>query len=330
MSEAAGRATRLTQQLLAFSRKQRLEGRALSLNTLAESMAELAQRTLGAAIHFEAVLGDDLWNCRLDPVQAEMALLNLVINARDAMPDGGSVTLRTTNRTLNGGGDTPGALPPGRYVEVSVEDTGSGIPPEVLGRVMDPFFTTKEEGKGTGLGLSSVYGFARQSGGTATIESEVGRGTTVRLLFPVTRESAAAIAASPRAMDRGGDETILVVDDRPELAELARSMLEDVGYEVVTAANGREALETLTARSDIDMLFSDLIMPGGMNGVVLAREAKRRRPKLRVLLTTGYAEASLERDDAGGAEFELIDKPHRRADLVRRVRLVLDGPTGVG
>ncbi len=330
VSDAAGRATKLTQQLLAFSRKQRLEGRALSLNSLVESMAELAQRTLGASIEFRTELADGLWNSRLDPVQAEMALLNIVINARDAMPDGGSVTLSTANRVLENSEDTPRALPPGRYVEVAVADTGSGIPPEVLGRVMDPFFTTKEEGKGTGLGLSSVYGFARQSGGAAEIDSEVGKGTTVRLLFPVTEQEAKTHAPSNRAMDRGGAETILVVDDRPELAELARSILEDAGYAVLTAANGRSALEVLDGRPEVDMLFSDLIMPGGMNGVVLAREAKRRRPKLRVLLTTGYAEASLERDDAGGTEFELIDKPYRRADLVRRVRLVLDGPTGVG
>ncbi len=331
VADAAQRATKLTQQLLAFSRKQRLEGRAMSLNALVDNMADIAERTLGAAIHFRRELARDLWNAKIDPVQSELALLNIVINARDAMPDGGTVTIRTANRVFeDAGDDLPRALSPGRYVEVAVTDTGVGIPPDVLGRVMDPFFTTKEEGKGTGLGLSSVYGFARQSGGAAEIESEVGVGTTVRLLFPATDQAVARAAVSDRAMDRGGSETILVVDDRPELAELARSILEDAGYTVVTAHNGRSALEVLERETGVRMLFSDLIMPGGMNGITLAREARRRRPKLRVLLTTGYAESSLERGDAGSGEFELIDKPYRRADLVRRVRLVLDGPTGVG
>ena len=176
VADAAQRATKLTQQLLAFSRKQRLEGRAMSLNALVENMADIAERTLGAAIHFRRELADDLWNAKLDPVQSELALLNIVINARDAMPDGGSVTIRTANRVFEeASDDVPRTLSPGRYVEVAITDTGTGIPPEVLGRVMDPFFTTKEEGKGTGLGLSSVYGFARQSGGRGGDRERGGR-----------------------------------------------------------------------------------------------------------------------------------------------------------
>jgi CheY-like chemotaxis protein len=214
---------------------------------------------------------------------------------------------------------------------VSISDSGTGIPPSVLARVMDPFFTTKEEGKGTGLGLSMVYGFAKQSGGAAQIESAMGEGTTVRLSFPATDgEDQAAPHISQRVVDRPGTETILIVDDREDVAELARTILRDFGYTTLMAANGREALEILDASERVDLLFSDLIMPGGMNGVVLAREARKRQPRLKVLLTTGYAEASLERTDVGGSEFDILNKPYRRTDLIRRVRAVLDGPAGLG
>jgi PAS domain S-box-containing protein len=331
VAEAANRAAALTQQLLAFSRKQKLEGRTLNLNQLIRGMSDLAHRTLGQAIDFEYRFDPSLWNTRIDPTQAEMALLNILINARDAMSSGGRITLETANITLGRGDElTFGKLLPGRYVTISVTDTGTGIPDEILKRVMDPFFTTKEEGKGTGLGLSMVYGFAKQSGGGVHIYSEVGHGTTVRLYFPASDgHEPVEMGTSRRAMDQGGDERILVVDDRPDVAELARNMLEDFGYTVETATNAREALTKLDGDNRFDMLFSDLIMPGGMNGVSLAREAKRRFPALRVLLTTGYAEASLERTDLGGTEFDSIPKPYRRAELARKVRIVLDGPNGV-
>ena len=330
--QAAERATTLTQQLLAFARKQRLDGRAVNLNTLIEGMDEMAGRSLGETVQVALDLDPELWNCRVDPTQAEVALLNILINARDAMPEGGVVRIATENRAIGEGGDVaPGALRPGRYVTVSVTDSGTGIPANVLARVMDPFFTTKEEGKGTGLGLSMVYGFAKQSGGAAQIESQVGRGTTVRLSFPATDGVAGVKPKVPtRVVDRPGTETVLIVDDREDVAELARTILRDFGYTTLVASNGREALEILDGGESIDLLFTDLIMPGGMNGVVLAREARRRQPRLKVLLTTGYAEASLERTDVGGSEFDLLNKPYRRTDLVRRVRAVLDGPTGVG
>jgi PAS domain S-box-containing protein len=330
--QAAERATTLTQQLLAFARKQRLEGRAVNLNNLVEGMGEMVARALGETVRIEHDLAPDLWNCRVDPTQAEVALLNILINARDAMPEGGTVRIATENRAIEAGDESAfGGLRAGRYVGVAVTDTGSGIAPNVLARVMDPFFTTKEEGKGTGLGLSMVYGFAKQSGGTAQIESALGRGTTVRLLFPATDgEARGAQTAAPRAVDRHGTETVLIVDDREDVAELARTILRDFGYTTLMAANGRQALEILEGGERIDLLFTDLIMPGGMNGVVLAREARRRQPRLKVLLTTGYAEASLERTDIGGSEFDLLNKPYRRTDLIRRVRAILDGPTGTG
>ncbi|MCJ2126502.1 hybrid sensor histidine kinase/response regulator [Methylobacterium sp. J-077] len=328
--QAAERATTLTQQLLAFARKQRLDGRAVNLNMLVEGMREMAARSVGEVVTIELDLARDLWNCRVDPTQAEVAILNVLINARDAMPEGGTVQITTANTEIAAGGEI-GPLRPGRYVSIAIRDTGTGIPPAVLARVMDPFFTTKEEGKGTGLGLSMVYGFAKQSGGAAQIESTVGAGTTVRLSFPATDGDAHAPSkVSHRAVDRQGTETILIVDDREDVAELARTILRDFGYTTLMAGNAREALEILDSSERIDLLFTDLIMPGGMNGVLLAREARRRQPKLKVLLATGYAEASLERTDIGGSEFDLLNKPYRRTDLVRRVRAILDGPTGVG
>ena len=331
VSEAANRAATLTQQLLAFSRKQKLEGRIVNLNQLVKGMSDMANRTLGDAIEFDYCLDAELWNTRIDPSQAEMALLNVMINARDAMPAGGAITVETVNRDLQHGDELLlVGLNPGRYTQVSVTDTGTGIPEDVLKRVMEPFFTTKDEGKGTGLGLSMVYGFAKQSGGAVNIVSEIGRGTTVRLYFPASDLKAKAdVGASNRAMDRGGHEHILVVDDRAEVADLARTMLEDVGYSVETATDGKEALAKFDGGHRFDLVFSDVIMPGGMNGVSLARELKHRQPGLKVLLTTGYAESTIERTDVGGVEFDMINKPYRRTDLARKIRIILDGPTGV-
>ena len=329
--EAAERAATLTQQLLAFARKQRLEGHSVNLNTLVEEMGELARHTLGETVTIETRLDPDLRNCRIDPTQAEVALLNILINARDAMPGGGSVSVATANRDIAGPDCADeGLTRPGPYVVVSVTDTGSGIAPDKLARVMEPFFTTKEEGKGTGLGLPMVYGFARQSGGTARIESSLGKGTTVRLLFPADagepERRTAPVAAEPE--QERGTETVLIVEDREDVAELARSILRDHGYATLMAASAREALEIIDAHDGIDLLFSDLIMPGGMNGLTLAREARGRRPALRILLATGYAEASLERTEVGSAEFEILNKPYRRAELIRRVRAALDRPSG--
>jgi PAS domain S-box-containing protein len=332
ISEAADRAGALTQQLLAFARKQKLDGRTLNLNNLIAGMGEMVRRTLGQEIDFDLRMQPDLWNCRIDPTQTEVALLNVLINARDAMATGGGrVTIETSNAEVkHEDARTFGDLPAGNYVAIAVTDTGEGMGPDVLNRVMEPFFTTKEVGRGTGLGLAMVYGFAKQSGGAVRIYSEVGHGTTVRLYFPAIEDEDRLLpgAPSPRG-DRPGHETVLVVEDRPDVRELARTILEDFGYRVLQAADGREALELLDREDNVDLLFTDLIMPGGINGVMLAREARKRQPRLKVLLTTGYAEASLERTDAGGAEFDVINKPYRRMELARRVRGVLDGASGL-
>ena len=330
---AVSKAATLTQQLLAFSRKQRLEGRPLNLNSVAEGVLELAHRTLGDGVEVRLELQRDLANCQLDPTQLEMSLLNVLVNARDAMPDGGQITIRTENLTVSPDDlSAASGLPPGAYVAISVADNGTGIPPEIVGRVMDPFFTTKDEGKGTGLGLSMVYGFAKQSGGTVDIQSSPGVGTTIRLCFPVTRNVFRSTTEfTRRASDRGGDETVLVVDDRVEVANLSRDMLEGLGYRVMTANSGREAVGLVDALGDQPppaLLFSDLIMPGGMNGYALARELRRRLPGLKVLLTTGFAGSADGKNSDEGVEFEVIKKPYRLADLARRVRMVLDGPTG--
>ena len=329
MAEAAGRATALTQQLLAFSRKQTLRGRAVSLNDLVAGMGERLGRALGDRATIVTRLDPALWNSRLDPGQAEAAILALVANARDAMPDGGTLTIGTANCDVGAGDPLSGSLAPGRYGALSLSDTGSGMPESVLKRVMDPFFTTKPEGRGSGLGLSMVYGFARQSGGAVRIESAVGTGTTVRLYLPAAETDAAppAPAARPDA-GPGGGERILVVDDRAEVAELARTMLEDGGYTVEVARDGEDALAKLAG--GFDLLFSDLIMPGSLNGVSLAREAQRRYPGLKVLLTTGFAESGIDRTDSGGADFATIAKPYRRANLARTVRAVLDAPARAG
>ncbi|GJE01840.1 histidine kinase famiy protein [Methylobacterium isbiliense] len=325
---AAERAATLTQQLLAFSRKQGLEGRAVNLNNLVEGMGDLAGRILGAPITVATVLNPTLRNARLDPTQTEVALLNLLINAREAMPAGGRVTITTENHDVAQDDAGPRPLPPGRYVAITVADEGTGMPPEVLARVTEPFFTTREEGRGAGLAM--VQGFVRQSGGSLEIASEVGRGTSVRLIFPAGEaDERPAGASRRRGVERSGTETILIVDDHGDVAALARTILQDFGYTILAAAEGREALEILDGGRPVDLLFSDLTLPGGMTGVVLAREARRRQPRLKVLLTSGDAGTSLERTGAGGSEFELIDKPYRRLDLVRRIRAILDGPTGV-
>ncbi|WP_182083876.1 histidine kinase famiy protein [Aureimonas sp. ME7] len=331
---ASARAVTLTQQLLAFARKQRLEGRLVNLNGLVSGMTDMAARTLGDQIAVETDLAPDLATARVDPTQAEVALLNILINARDAMSGmagGGTVRIVTANRTIGAEDATDyDDVAPGDYVSVAVSDTGSGMAREVLSRVLDPFFTTKEEGKGTGLGLSMVYGFAKQSGGTVHLESREGEGTTVELLFPAARGEETRSLQRVRAVERQGTERILVVDDREAVAELAREMLEEHGYAVDVETSPLGALKRLRDGEAFDLLFSDLVMPGGMNGTALAQEALRIAPRLKVLLTTGYAEASLERSEAEGARFEILNKPYSRLDLARRVRIVLDGPTGVG
>ncbi|WCM94467.1 histidine kinase famiy protein [Acidovorax sp. NCPPB 2350] len=330
---AVSRASTLTQQLLAFSRKQKLQGRVVNLNALARGMATLAERTLGDAIHIDYALGDDVPNCELDTTQLEVAVLNLLLNSRDAMPDGGRIQVGTQGIDLHAqDGDALSGLPPGPYATLSVTDTGTGIPADMVPRVMDPFFTTKEEGKGTGLGLSMVYGFAKQSGGAVSIQSEVGVGTTVRMYFPAVRTRAHPELAESLAPNvRGGTETVLVVDDRVEVADLAQAMLEGLGYTVHVAHSAHAALKlvrSLDGNALPHLLFTDVVMPGGLNGYELAREMRKTVAGIHVLMTTGFDRDMGSLANVAPSEFEILKKPYRLADLARRVRMVLDGATG--
>ena len=331
--EAADRGAELTQQLLAFSRRQKLSGRVTNIDDLVRALLPMLKRTIGdAGITIDVEPCGDHCNARIDPVQAEAAIIGIVMNARDAMPDGGTITISAQPVTLDGSDPRYGDKLQGKFVALSITDTGTGMSEEVRARVTEPFFTTKDQGKGTGLGLSMVYGFMKQSDGALHIESQEGSGTTIRLLFPAAGSVAEPIRQRrPRSdSDLRGTETILVVEDQPDVGDLAEAILKDFGYEVLRAGNGAEAIAVLESDAPIDLLFTDLIMPGGMNGVMVAREGRRLRSRLKVLLTTGYAEASIERVDARGTEFDLIGKPYKRVDLATRIRQVLDGHTGSG
>ena len=319
---AAEKAQNLTQQLLAFSRKQRLDSRVINLNTL------LGRPDLTGVLHnvdLHVELAEDLWNCRIDPTQAELAVRHLLTNAQDALEGRAepTVTVKTANVQVPGeAGAERDGLAEGRYVSVSVSDNGNGIDPDLEEKVMQPFFTTKEEGKGSGLGLSMVYGFVKQSGGTARIHSYPGIGTTIRLYFPAD-DSQLWVEQTPANTSLQGDEKILIVEDRPDVAELAQVILSDYGYRTDIAYDAAEALRMLESNR-YDLVFSDLIMPGTMNGAALAREVTRLYPQIKVLLTTGYAKDALARADIPVHEFELIQKPYQSIDLPRKIRAVLD------
>ncbi|KQM29042.1 MULTISPECIES: histidine kinase famiy protein [unclassified Sphingomonas] len=331
--DAADRGAELTQQLLAFSRRQKLSGRVTNIDDLVRALLPMLRRTIGdVPITIEVKPCGDHCNARIDPVQAEAAIIGIVMNARDAMPDGGTITLSAEHVELDGSDPRYGDKLSGTFVALSIADTGSGMSEEVRARVTEPFFTTKDQGKGTGLGLSMVYGFMKQSDGALHIASHEGHGTTVSLLFPAATSVPEPIRQRRARSDSDlrGQETVLVVEDQRDLGDLAEAILKDFGYTVLRAGNGPEAIAVLEGDAAIDLLFTDLIMPGGMNGVMVAREGRRLRPRMKVLLTTGYAEASIERVDARGTEFDLIGKPYRRADLAQRIRQVLDGPTGTG
>ena len=324
---AAERGAALTHRLLAFSRQQMLVTRSVDFNRLIDDMDELLRRTLGEHVEVELKLADDLWPALADSGQVENSLLNLAINARDAMPDGGKLTIETSNMHLDEDYASSNAeVAAGDYVMMTVTDTGTGMPPDVLAHVFEPFFTTKEVGKGTGLGLSMIYGFAKQSGGHAKIYSEVGHGTTVRLYLPrLTNESLRSDSAAAAAPHKGGGETILVVEDNPDVRRLVLRQLRDLGYEVIEAANGPQALKILDEGAAIDLLFTDVVMPGGMTGRQLAEAAKTRRPDLKTLFTSGYTEDSVLRLGKLDPGVRLLSKPYRKHELATRIREALDG-----
>ncbi|NMG30498.1 PAS domain S-box protein [Aromatoleum evansii] len=328
--DASWRGAELNRRLLAFSRKQRLAPVPLDLNDLVAGMTSLLQRSLGEHINIKFHAATDLPAALADVTQLESALLNLAVNSRDAMPEGGSLTIETGAMSLDEHyAALEGDVKPGAYVMLAVSDTGCGMPPEVVQRAFDPFFTTKETGKGSGLGLAMVYGFVKQSGGHVKIYSEPDTGTTVKLFLPVIARPAGARPAdapAPRP-DASGNETILVVEDEDKVRELVCRVLGALGYRILQAADGRTALALLAQDPGIDLLFTDVVLPGGMNGPEIARRARRLRPDLRLLYTSGYTGNALLELEAIPGEFRMISKPYVIEDLAQMVREVLDTPS---
>jgi PAS domain S-box-containing protein len=323
---SANRAAALTHRLLAFARRQPLVPKTVDANQLVASLEDLLRRTIGETIDLAIVAADDLWSTLCDPNQLESALLNLAINARDAMPDGGKLVIATSNARLDSvTADSP-ALLPGDYICIDVTDTGVGMSAEVAARAFDPFFTTKPIGQGTGLGLSMIYGFARQSNGHATIESRIGQGTSVRLYLPRHQgESALEHASAARAAEYAATgETVLVVEDEPVVRGVILEMLEEQGYRTLEAVDGPSGLQILRDHERIDLLVTDVGLPG-MNGRQLADQARETRPGLKILFITGYAESVAISEGFLQAGMEMITKPFDLDHLSQRVRAMISG-----
>jgi PAS domain S-box-containing protein len=323
---SANRAAALTHRLLAFARRQPLIPKGVDVNQLVVSLEDLLRRTIGEAIDLEITAADDLWWTLCDPNQLESALLNLAINARDAMPDGGKLTVTTANARLDSvTADTP-ALSPGDYICIDVTDTGVGMSAEVAARAFDPFFTTKPIGQGTGLGLSMIYGFARQSNGHVTITSRLGQGTSVKLYLPRHQgDSAAELASTVRAAEHAATgETVLVVEDEPVVRGVILEILHDQGYRTLEAADGPSGLRILRKDKRIDLLITDVGLPG-MNGRQLADQARETRPDLKILFITGYAESVAIADGFLQPGMEMITKPFDLDNLSRRIRAMISG-----
>jgi signal transduction histidine kinase len=322
---AADRGALVTQQLLAFARRSMLRAETVDLAVLISAFAGFLQRALGEATRLEMRFAPELWSCRIDPVQFEAAILNLAVNARDAMSGAGQVTVEVVNALVGDERRIEAAeLDPGAYVCIRVTDSGSGMPPEVAARAFEPLFTTKDIGKGSGLGLSQVYGFVKQSGGHVVLDTAPGSGTTVSLYLPRSEPAIEApVDRDAKTCGRGlGHETILVVEDNPEGRDLAAAMIGELGYRVLVAKDAASALELIRGGAPIDLLFTDVVMPGGMSGIDLARAAQRLRGPFRAILASGHADET--RTDETGGEFEIIFKPYQRTDLARKLRASLD------
>jgi CheY-like chemotaxis protein len=323
----AVRGGELTRRLLTFARQQVLESKVVQLNELIAGMYELLRRTLTDEIEIQQTLDPGLWPTKIDPGQLENAVLNLVINARDAMPEGGIITISTRNVTLDAH-RAPGeeSLLNGDYAMLEVKDNGEGMSEETLKRVFEPFFTTKEVGKGSGLGLSMVYGFAKQSGGHVAISSELGHGTQVRVYFPRANENAEQTDVQepkPEDLPRG-TESILVVEDDIEVRATAVDILTSLGYRVHEASNGHQAVERFMQHPDVALVFSDIMLPGGLLGTNLVQKLRERRPTLKVLMTSGFSETSILHRGILDGSMELLGKPYNVEDLARRIRVILD------
>ena len=327
---ATRRATALTHRLLAFSRRQNLLPKPLLANALLQDLAELVRRTVGPGIHVETIAASGLWSALVDENQLENALINLCINARDAMPDGGRITIETANRWIDARAAAQHRMEPGQYVTICVSDTGTGIEKEDLERVFDPFFTTKPIGQGTGLGLSMVYGFARQSHGHVRIYSELGQGTMVCIYLPRhdgPGEAEVSHAQPVADVTRSG-ETILVIDDEPMVRMLIVDSLEDLGYGCLEAADGPSGLQILETTPGIDLLVTDVGLPGGLNGRQVAERARQLRPGLRILFVTGYAENAVLNHGHIERGMQVLTKPFAVEELGRRIGELMQQEAG--
>ena len=323
---AASRGAELVKRLLAFARMQHLEPASVDLGERLPNVIGLLQRALGENVQLQVRMADALWPAIIDPTQVDDALLNLAINSRDAMPDGGTLTIETQNIHLDEDYAAHHVeVVPGDYVMLAVSDTGTGMEPEVLARAFDPFFTTKEEGQGTGLGLSQVFGWVKQSGGHIKIYSEVGHGTTIKLYLPRAVAEGAVAPAPAEPVPLGGDETILVVEDNANVRKTVVRQLHDLGYRSVEAESGASALKLVAEGLWFDLLLTDVVMPGGMTGYQLADQLRRTRPDTRVLFTSGYTELARSADQLSRRD-SLLSKPYRKQDLGRAVRRALDQP----
>jgi PAS domain S-box-containing protein len=324
---AVQRGARLSSQLLAFARRQPLQPVVASLGRRLADNEDLIQRALGETIRVECVIAGALWNTSVDPNQFDSVLLNLAINARDAMPDGGKLTLEAGNAMLDD--HYVAALPdvpPGQYVVVSVSDTGCGMSKEVVERAVEPFYSTKPEGQGTGLGLSMAFGFVKQSGGHFRLYSEPGHGTTVKMYFPRSHDSEAVLPVAVTTPSRGGNETILVVEDDLSVQKVVVEMLRSLGYAVLKADNPDSALSVLRSGAHCDLLFTDVVMPGSIKSTELAKQAKALLPALQVLFTSGYTQNAIIHGGRLDPGVQLLSKPYGREDLARKVRQLLDDP----
>ncbi|KQW66904.1 PAS domain-containing sensor histidine kinase [Phenylobacterium sp. Root77] len=324
---AASRAASLTHRLLAFSRQQTLEPKPVDANGLITGMDELVRRTIGPGITLETALAAGLWVCLCDPNQLESAILNLCINARDAMPEGGRITIETANTWVDDAAASDRDMPVGQYVAVCVTDNGSGMPPDVLARVFDPFYTTKPIGKGTGLGLSMIYGFAKQSGGQVRLYSEEGHGTTAKIYLPRHHGSAELAESSvlrdpPPRSSKG--ETVLVVDDEPTVRMLIADTLSELGYQAIEVADAASGLKVLGSDAEIDLLITDVGLPGGMNGKQMADIARNKRPTLKVLFITGYAENAALSNGRLDPGMHVMSKPFPMDKLASRIRTIIE------
>ena len=324
-STAAQRAAALTHRLLAFGRRQSLDTKPNDVNRIVAGIEDLLQRSMGERIELVCELSEDLWTASTDANQLESALLNLAINARDAMPDGGRLTIETANTQLDQAyASLHEDVQPGDYVAVSVSDTGVGMPPEVLEKAVDPFFTTKPVGEGTGLGLSVIYGFAKQSRGHLRIDSQIGRGTTVKLYLPRALQNAVDLKPVGLETPRGRGETILVVEDDATVRSIISDVLKDLGYKVRTAADARFAIPLLQSKGAIDLLISDVILPH-VNGRKLAEMARASRPGLKVLFVSGYSENAIVRGDLVDAGMDMLTKPFALDTLGAKVHAMING-----